>query len=571
MKIIISFIVLSLLLCGCAKQGTLIGGTKDTTAPVVDTLKSTPNYTTQFNQRKIELTFNEWVVLKDITKEILVSPPLEKRPTFTLKKKTVVVDFGEKPVFRPNTTYTINFGGAVRDLHEGNAAKDLRYVFSTGVAIDSLQLEGIATDALTGDPLENITVMLYDQMYDSVVLKEKPYYFARTDKGGLFSIKNIKPGTFKSVAIDEGQAADLKWNPGNERIGFSGLPVVLSDSVGRVFVPIVLFKNQGIVRTTDKNALNYGVVRIGWTDTPPTNQEITIGAEALNAGMRYAIENSKDSTFVWYDFPADTVTKSWSLTIKDTVNKVSIKSFRRNDFAVRHRLRPAEEGAGTAVVRGRGGRALPPPVPTQLAPKNIPVLPGRTGTLRFNFPIASLDTAQWKVLRDTLAFRNFTLTKDSLNSRALVLSGDWKPGTNLAVTVLPGGLTDFYGLANVDTILYNVNIVTDKQLSSINLTVESVKPGMAYVVEIFNGTVKEAERRFTATETTFKIPFKELLAATYTVKITEDSNANGRWDTGNYFEHQQPERIFTKKLDALRANWELEASITAEKDDGKRK
>ncbi len=563
------------LLAGCAKQGSLVGGAKDTTPPGLDSLRSTPNFRTNFNQREIKLTFDEWVQLKDVTKEVLISPPLDKRPTISLKNKTVTVDFGENPAFRPNTTYTINFGGAVRDLHESNPAKDLRYVFATGPAIDSCTLDGVVSDAQTGALLENITVLLYDKFVDSVAIREKPYYFAKTDKSGVFSIKNVKTGRFKVMAIDEGQATDLKWNPSAERVAYADSAVIFSDSAQRALVLLSVFKNASIVKTTDKNANNYGVVRIGWTDIAPIDQRIVLAQKALDGGMRYKIENNKDTTLLWYDFPNDTTTLPWSLTVQDTSVKVAIKAFNRNDFALRHRLRPVDEGgpASTGAARGsRGsGRVAPPPPATMLAAKAITVLPGRTGKLRFNFPIIATDTSKWMARLDSSLFSAYTLTPDSAQSRLLTLSGNWKAGSAIAITVLPGGITDLYGLANVDTIVYNVNILTDKQLGTLSLTIEKTKPGTSYVLELLNGTAKETERRFTATESSTKLKFSDLQAATFTVNLIEDTNANGRWDTGNYFEHRQPELIFNKKLEPLRANWELEATIAAEKDSGKRK
>jgi hypothetical protein len=575
-RIIASFFASAIvLLSGCAKQGTLLGGAKDTTPPKVDSLRSTPNFRTNFDQQTIELTFDEWVVLKDVPKEVLISPPMDKRPTFTLKKKTVVVDFGENAKFRPNTTYTINFGGAVRDLHEGNPAKDLRYVFATGPAIDSCKVEGVVSDAQTGALLENITVLLYDQFSDSIPLREKPYYFAKTDKSGVFSIKNVKTGTFKAMAIDEGQAPDLKWNPSAERVAFTDKKVELSDSVQSNTILLSVFKNAGVVKTTDKNATTYGLVRIGWTDLAPDSPRIVLSPLALERGLRYRIEKSKDSTLLWYDFPSDTTTMSWSLTVQDTSVKISVKSFKRNDFALRHRLRPVDEGGAPppsgGARSGRGGRAAPPPKPTLLDAKNVSILPGRTGKLRFNYPIEAIDTSKWVAKLDSTRFQAFSVVPDSLQSRLLYLGGNWKNGNSINFTIFPGGITDFYGLANVDTLVYNVNILTDKQLGSLQLTVENTKPGTSYVLELMNGTTKETERRFTATETSTVLKFPGLQAATFTVNLIEDLNANGRWDTGSYFEHRQPELIFNKKLEALRANWELEATIKAEKDDGKRK
>jgi hypothetical protein len=570
MKNLFYTLLMSVLFASCARQGTLTGGIKDTIPPMLDTLNSTPNYVTQFDKRKIELAFNEWVVLKDVVKEILISPPLDPKPSFTLKKKSVIVDFGEKAAFRPNTTYTINFGSAVRDLHESNPAKDLRYVFSTGTAIDSLKVEGIINDAITGESVENVTVMLYDITKDSVILKEKPYYFARTEKSGNYSIKNVKPGVFKVVAIDEGQTPDLKWTPGSERIGFPDSLITLSDSINRLFLPLKIFKNQGRARITDKNAQGFGVVKIGWTDIAPKDAAIIFSENATAAGVKTLIETSKDTTLVWYDFPLDTTTIAWSLNVVDTNTTVQVKSFKRKEFAQRHRLRPySESGGGGGGRGGRGGKPTPPPVPTQLPAKAIALVPGRLATLKFNYPITALDTAKWVAKLDTLPFRNFTLVPDSTSPRGLVLNGAWKPGTTLKMTLLPGAITDFYGLSNVDTILYEISILTDKQLGILSLTVEKVKPGTAYILEIMNGNAKELERKFTATEASTKLVFKDMPAATYSLKLIEDLNANGLWDTGSYFDHRQPELIFTKKLEPLRANWELEASMPAETESSK--
>ncbi len=151
-----------------------------------------------FSQRRIELVFDEWVTLSDVGTQVVVSPTLLKRPEVKLKGKKVVVELPEEDTLRPNTTYTINFGTAVKDLHEGNPAENLRFVFSTGDYLDSLTVNGSVVDAFTGDPVEKVSVMLYENLGDSVPRKERPYYFARTNKTGQFSIQNVRPGRFKA-------------------------------------------------------------------------------------------------------------------------------------------------------------------------------------------------------------------------------------------------------------------------------------------------------------------------------------------------------------------------------------
>ena len=215
----LSGLFFTLLLCACARQGTPTGGPKDTTPPKVDTITSTRNFSTRFSGRRIELVFDEWVTLSDVGAQVVVSPTLPKRPEVKLKGKKVIVELPEEDTLRPNTTYTINFGTAVKDLHEGNPAENLRFVFSTGDYLDSLTVSGFVFDAFSGEPVDKISVMLYETRADSAVRKERPYYFARTNKTGQFSIQNVRPGNFKVAAIDD-TSGDLKWDGQNERIGF---------------------------------------------------------------------------------------------------------------------------------------------------------------------------------------------------------------------------------------------------------------------------------------------------------------------------------------------------------------
>ena len=221
--------VLLLTLIGCANQGTLSGGKKDTTPPIIDSLKSTSNYQTNFKKQTIELTFNEWLQLNDVFKQVVVSPPLREKFDVSLKKKTVRFEFDEKEILRENATYTINFGTAVQDLTERNPVEDLRFVFSTGDFIDSLEVTGQVVEAFDKKPVKDVLVMLYDNLSDTVVRKEKPFYFAKTDEGGNFSIKNVRADTFKVFALIDGNANYLFDNV-SEKIGFLKEPIVVTDS-----------------------------------------------------------------------------------------------------------------------------------------------------------------------------------------------------------------------------------------------------------------------------------------------------------------------------------------------------
>lgn len=278
-------------LFACARQGSPTGGPKDTDPPKVDTTSSTRNFSTRFSERRIELAFNEWVTLSDVGTQVVISPPLAKRPEITLKGKKVIVELDEKDTLRDNTTYTINFGTAVKDLHEGNPAKDLRFVFSTGDFLDSLTIRGIVSDAFTGEPIDNVSVMLYDNLSDSVVRKEKPYYFARTDKSGQYNIQNVRAGAFKVAAIEDA-SGDLKWDGQNERIGFPDSLLHLNDSTSGL-LNFRLFRSQPKFRLFDSKTLRYGLVKLAFTATPDT---VTVRTETPD--VRFLTKHVHDTLLI---------------------------------------------------------------------------------------------------------------------------------------------------------------------------------------------------------------------------------------------------------------------------------
>ncbi|MBN8678050.1 MAG: Ig-like domain-containing protein [Chitinophagales bacterium] len=564
-------IILSALI-SCARQGAPAGGPKDTRPPEVDSLRSTPNFSTRFDKRKVELKFDEWVLLSDVATQIVVSPPLAKRPEVVLKGRTVVLTLDKNEVLRPNTTYTINFGASVKDLHESNPAKDLRFVFSTGDFIDSLGFRGSVVDAFSGEPVENIAILLHENLNDTAVIKERPYYFTKTDKSGQFGFQNLKAGVFQIVAI-EGADVDLKWDGANEKIAFISQPVTVSDSL-KVMPALKLFKNQPSFRLQNQQTGRYGLakvvfngaadsVRVQWQDIP---------------GARMLLEKAPDSLSIWYDLPVDT---SWFMELRhpawvktDSASGLSrpfadtirIKKLNRADFMEKHQLSFADAVAPVAAAgQGRGKSAAPStPKPLRQPPKTVIQLHSQEAMLAFNYPLQTFDTAFWQLQLDSVVVRQFSVRKDSLQPGKLILSTNWKQGKTYALTLLPGALTDFWGKTLSDTLRRNFNVTEEKQLGSLTVNFSKLRPGSAYVFELLNNNTLEATRQFVAETDTYQLNFEQLQVAGYTGRLLEDRNKNGRWDTGNFAQKLQPETLFTKKMDPLRANWSLDVDFSAE-------
>ncbi|MCB0530963.1 MAG: Ig-like domain-containing protein [Lewinellaceae bacterium] len=538
-------------LVACARPIAPEGGPKDNIPPKVVPEKSTPNLRTRFTERSFNLTFDEWVTLQDAGTQVLVSPPLAKRPEITLKGRTVTFKFDPDEVLRPNTTYTINFGTAVKDLHEGNAAKDLRFVFSTGDVIDSLSVTGIIVEAFSGEPQENISVQLYDTFDDSIAIKERPYYVARSDKSGQYAIPNVRAGRFKVIAIEDADQ-NMKWDGINERIGFPDSLIQVNDSLSTI-AAIRVFKPVPPLRLLSKNIGRYGFISLGYTRPPDT---VPVHVDLPN--LRWYHETEQDSLLIWYDRP-DSV--AWEL-IAGT-DTVALRALSRTAFLATNTVNFADERQATpgGQTNRRGASSTPTPAGPQ-PPRTVNVRPTEPAEISFNTPLMQVDSARCLLAVDSVESNLFELTIDSTRQRVLQLAIDWRSEAKYTLTLLPGALTDFYGTSNADTLRRIFAVPAEKQLGSLSLSVENLTAETAYVLKLLRGgTTLESEQAFVADSTTMRFSFEKMDPVAFTVQVIEDQNGNGQWDPGDYFKHRQPERVFTQKLDALRANWEVEVTL----------
>ncbi|MEX0635347.1 MAG: Ig-like domain-containing protein [Ferruginibacter sp.] len=186
---------------GCAQIGAPTGGARDSLAPVL--VKASPQLKTlQFKGNKITLHFNEYIEVQEIQNNLLVAPFPKTNPQVTHNLKTVTIRL--KDSLLPNTTYSIQFGSAIKDVNEGNILKDFSYVFSTGNIIDSLTLAGKVLLAENGKVDSTISVMLYRNIVDTAVEKMKPDFLTRLKGDGSFEFKNLPSGNFNIYALKDG-------------------------------------------------------------------------------------------------------------------------------------------------------------------------------------------------------------------------------------------------------------------------------------------------------------------------------------------------------------------------------
>ena len=199
-KYLIATILLACLLYSCASIGRPTGGPKDVDPPVFLSSNPAPN-TTNYNKPTIELTFNEYVVLKDQSTKVVVSPAQKENPIIRGNGKKIYVEF--RDTLLPNTTYSIDFSDAIQDNNENNPLNDFSFAFATGDTIDTLQISGILLNARDLEPQKEFFVGIHSCLDDSAFTTLPFERIARTNELGQFTVRNIKPGRYHIFALND--------------------------------------------------------------------------------------------------------------------------------------------------------------------------------------------------------------------------------------------------------------------------------------------------------------------------------------------------------------------------------
>lgn len=507
----------------CAKKGTPDGGQRDTIPPVI--VRSSPeNYSINFTGSEIEIRFDEYIKLKDISKELIISPPMKFSPIITPLSTSKILKIKILDTLRPNTTYSFNFGNSIVDNNEGNQFEYFKYVFSTGSYIDSLKLSGKVRDAQLITPEIPTTVMLYEvneTFNDSVVYLEKPTYITTTkDSTGTFELTNLKEGTYKLMALKE-TSNDYTFQPKSDKIGFLNENITLPTDTT---YNITLFKEVPSYKLARPSQIS--------------KNHIVFGYEGIEDSL---------SVEILSEVPPDFATATYNEIKKDTLN-YWYKPAMETDSLIFKII--SGHSIDTATVRMR-----------KLYKDSLKVSALKTGTLtlkdtiklRANTPLVSFDNEKIKVMAKDSTFIEANISIDTKYNLAKVFFPK-KEDQTYSVQILPGALNDFYEKTN-DTIQFSVNTRLASDYGTLNLTLNNVDrfPIIVQLVDSKYSVV--AEEYLTEPK---KVFFETILPNKYFIRIIYDDNKNKRWDTGNFLERRAPEKIiyYPSQIE-VRANWSL--------------
>jgi len=552
-KIVILFLVF-IIFSGCAKKASLSGGPKDIIPPVLNVKKSTSNFQTHFYPKTIVLYFDEWITLKN-KNQILISPPLNKKPDISYRGKHVKIKFNKEDTLRSNTTYTINFGKSIVDFTEGNPVENFTFIFSTGDKIDSLEIGGKVIGAYDEKPQKDIIVMLYDSEEDSIVTYSKPYYFATTDKNGKFKISHIKPGYFKIFALKDINNNYL-FDSEEEQIGFIDTMIPIRDDTINKNIIIKLFKPEPVLRITGKSIVAYGKIRIEYNRMPDSVRIVKSSVPVFEK------EIINDSCLIWYD----------NSNSPDSIN-IILKNEKKTDTLILKIRKRFENPVSLDLKSKRSGMKPYPDKDLELIFNQPVLLSGTTkGMMIVKDSIYTQTDTLAPEIRDTMLNTiDFTAVKDSLNQRKLKFKGEWKEGTAYILRLLPGYTKSLYGVSN-DSISIHFSTGKKEDYSNLTIHLDSLDDKISYLA-ILKNQKNDIKKLVIENKKTTDIKYTGLVPGSYSLVIIEDTNKNGRWDGGDYFKKTKEEKKYTFSISGLKKNWDQEENIilnSKEQDDIKK-
>ena len=523
----------------CANAVAPTGGPKDTTPPVV--VAAVPeNQSTHFIGKKIEITFDEFITLENANQNVMVSPPLKEKLDIKLKNKTVVVKFKENLV--PNTTYTINFGSAIKDLHEGNPFKDYVYSFSTGDHIDTLSITGKVVDAETMKPIENVYVGLYaadrDNL-DSLPMTTAPNYISKTDKEGQFSLNGLADKSYCVFALKDANA-NLYFDLANEASAFHDMLVSPSDSTLKPITLRMFTEVDSTQVLLEKKLIEEGLLRFVFRH--PAKDAVIMTPEMLPDTFNLVMTHSAAYDTVWWYFTPNVKDSLWVQVKYDTViNDSSRYSLKFKDKKVKNKKPEPLKVKNNLIGRGA-------------------LVHDDTLTLTFSEPIvryAMRDSAVFKcdslIYYDTLAFE--PADEQGMKYRLVTpVAADVNYHIEIPDSV-------FFGIRNRtnEAIKLDFHVVNDDEYGNIYITVMPPEDLKQVVVQLTNESGKVIKEQVITKNS--EVMFDYLMPAKYKLRAILDADGNGKWSTGNYHRHTLPETIIDYKdvLD-LKAGWDIDLS-----------
>ena len=566
----------------CANIGNPSGGPIDKTPPIFMRSNPTPN-AVNVKDRKIEIFFDEIVTLKDPSTKIIVSPAQTEMPRMSALGRKVTVELVDSLL--PNTTYTIDFSNSIQDNNEGNAIDNFAFAFSTGSVIDSMRVSGYVLDSRTLEPMQSVVVGLQSNLADSAFHKEKLQRVALTNDRGQFTIRNVSPGSYHIFALKD-LDRDYKFGNPTEDIAFLDSIIVPSigsreaadtvyndlneiDTIMRATRP-AYFPNDILLSMFNEdrksqylaNNLRVDSTRISLTFAAASDTLPSLSIVGRNdvPDQWYTLERSQtnDTLTYWIRPPhlvsADTLMVATTYLRTDTTSNLSWGTDTLKFTFQRQKAKKKKKNEETDSLEQIRFMELHP-LANGTQEVYAPLLL-QTGTPIERYSREAFHL-QRKLQNDTTFYpaeiKSIALRDSTLSRRDLMLKVDWEPGAAYTLAVDSLAMTDIYGL-QTKPLKVDFNVRKMEEYGNIVFNIPAVRDSA--IVELLDGTEKIVLR---APVKSHRAELLNLLPGKYYARLFIDRNGNGKYDTGNYDMHLQPEEtVYYPGAINLKKNWDVE-------------
>ena len=514
LRLAVALLFVSAFLSRCASMMTPTGGPRDSLPPVIVNMTPDNNSVNRplVGHEKIYIEFDEFVQLKDQQKEFFTSPAMKKKPTVSLRGRGVVVQL--RDTLAPNTTYSLNFGSAIRDNNEGNPLYSMRYVFSTGPEIDSMLLTGYTADSYKADSVSKTFIWFFpaDSVenvaeYDSTVFKYKPASIARAENNGIFIAQNLKPIPYRVYAVQDKNDNQM-YEPGNDQVGFlektynpAEMPdfAMWYDSIRQYVTaePQLYFR-----MFTDKA---FRRQMLSESERPQQHKAMLYFASAHPKITSLRFDSipadrvifdpqtvGRDTIALWFNVPSadlpDTLKGEITYFKHDTVNRlqevteplklawrlIETKEQEREREKLERERRKAE-AAGEEWVEPK----KPNPFAVKL-PASGDINPENHLTAEFDYPLVKIDSSRLLLTRlledNSVEDVPVRMVRDTGQLRKWYIRAPWKTGGQYTLTIPEGAITDVAGLSN-DSIVGKYTVLDPEKFATVKIHVNGRDDG----------------------------------------------------------------------------------------------
>lgn len=591
----IAFLLVIIGLYACASTGMPDGGPYDETPPKFVRATPEPNATNN-KRKKISIEFDEYIKLDKPSEKVIISPPQKEAPEVKVSGHRVLVEFFD--TLQENTTYTIDFGDAIVDNNEDNPLGNFAYAFSTGAHIDTMEVSGTVLNAENLEPVKGIQVGLHKNLEDSAFVKLPFDRISRTDSRGHFTIRGVAPGKYRIYALMDGNQNYL-FDSKTEAIAFldslvvpdmrqavrqdtvwNELDTLAYDTIYDVhytrFLPdnLILrsFKEENpmqyLVKSEREQLNRFSLYFSAKADTLPTikgldfdeKDAFVIESNSRNDTIRYWIKDTvmceRDTLTFQMDYLA-TDTLGQLVPKTDTLRMVNKIDKKRRMTLAEEALKKEEKERKRREKKGDTLKVQPKFFAMSVdAPSSLDL--NRNIVLKFEEPVEHIDTAaiHMAVKVDSLwETIPFILMKDSVAPRQYQILADWQPGQEYQLKIDSLGIKGIYGLYT-NKVENELKVKTLEEYGTLYLNI--VGAGPHAIVQLLNSSDGVVRQQPVTEKNTCDFYFLQP-STKYYIRLFNDDNNNGVWDTGNYGEKRQPEEVFYfPKVWEMKANFEFE-------------